>query len=126
MTEWISVEERLPEPGERVLVTNGSFVCEAYLNIINKWVRAGKQVFFMSPSSWMPLPEPPGEEVTLAAPKVDAVQVVRCKDCAVPHNKWTGCPKMNGTIMPPDGFCSYGERRADHAAQKEKPHAGTD
>ena len=41
----------------------------------------------------------------------DMVQVVRCKDCAVPHNKWTGCPKMNGTIMPPDGFCSYGERR---------------
>lgn len=45
----------------------------------------------------------------------DMVQVVRCKDCAVPHNKWTGCPKMNGTIMPPDGFCSYGERRTDHA-----------
>ena len=41
----------------------------------------------------------------------DTVQVVRCKDCSVPHNKWTGCPKMNGTIMPPDGFCSYGERR---------------
>ena len=52
--------------------------------------------------------------------------VVFCKDCAVPHNKWTGCPKMNGTIMPPDGFCSYGERRADHAAQEEKPHAGPD
>ena len=41
----------------------------------------------------------------------DSVHVVRCKDCSVPHNKWTGCPKMNGTIMPPDGFCSYGERR---------------
>jgi hypothetical protein len=42
------------------------------------------------------------------------VEVVRCKDCAVPHNKWTGCPKMNGTIMPPDGYCSYGERRSDN------------
>ena len=40
--------------------------------------------------------------------------VVRCKDCAVPHNRWTGCPKMNGTVMPPDGFCSFGERKADH------------
>lgn len=39
------------------------------------------------------------------------VAVVRCKDCAVPHNRWTGCPKMNGTVMPPDGFCSYGERK---------------
>lgn len=45
---------------------------------------------------------------------VDAVPVVRCKDCAVPHNRWTGCPKMNGTVMPPDGFCSFGERKADH------------
>ena len=44
----------------------------------------------------------------------DVVEVVRCKDCAVPHNRWTGCPKMNGTIMPPDGFCSFGERKADH------------
>ena len=49
-----------------------------------------------------------------AIPAVDAVLVVRCKDCAVPHNRWTGCPKMNGTIMPPDGFCSFGERKADH------------
>lgn len=45
--------------------------------------------------------------------KADSVSVVRCKDCAVPHNRWTGCPKMNGTVMPPDGFCSFGERRDD-------------
>ena len=50
-------------------------------------------------------------QVILKAPAVDAVPVVRCKDCAVPHNRWTGCPKMNGTVMPPDGFCSYGERK---------------
>ena len=42
---------------------------------------------------------------------VDAVPVVRCKDCDVPHNKWTGCPKMNGLIPPPEHFCSYGERK---------------
>ena len=41
----------------------------------------------------------------------DVVQVVRCKDCAVPHNRWTGCPKLNGLITPPDFYCSYGERR---------------
>lgn len=62
----------------------------------------------------------------ISCKECDRVEVVRCKDCAVPHNKWTGCPKMNGTIMPSDGFCSYGERRADYAAQEEKPHAGTD
>ena len=41
----------------------------------------------------------------------DVVQAVRCKDCAVPHNRWTGCPKLNGLITPPDFYCSYGERR---------------
>lgn len=37
------------------------------------------------------------------------IEVVRCKDCAVPHNKWTGCPKLNGLIPPPDFYCSYGK-----------------
>ena len=40
----------------------------------------------------------------------DVVQIVRCKDCAVPHNRWTGCPRLNGLVTPPDFYCSYGER----------------
>lgn len=44
------------------------------------------------------------------AETADVVQVVRCKDCAVPHNRWTGCPKLNGIVTPPDFYCSYGER----------------
>jgi uncharacterized CHY-type Zn-finger protein len=43
--------------------------------------------------------------------KADFVEVVRCKDCDVPHNKWTGCPYMNGLIPPPNHFCSYGKRK---------------
>ena len=43
--------------------------------------------------------------------KSDFVEVVRCKDCAIPHNKWTGCPKLNGLIPPPDFYCGYGERK---------------
>lgn len=45
------------------------------------------------------------------APAVDAVPVVRCRECAIPHNKYTGCPKLNGLVTPPDFYCSYGERR---------------
>ena len=48
------------------------------------------------------------------APTVDAVEVVRCKDCKhynlyrlECHNGW-----MNGWVGI-DGFCSYGERRTD-------------
>lgn len=44
-------------------------------------------------------------------PAADVVEVVRCKDCAVPHNKWLGCPKMNGLIPPPNHFCSYGVKK---------------
>ena len=48
------------------------------------------------------------------APTVDAVPVVRCKDCArcVPYkgvpicNKWRTFPEVEL-----DGFCSYGERK---------------
>ena len=44
-------------------------------------------------------------------PTADVVEVVRCSECAIPHNKWTGCPKLNGLIPPPNFFCGYGERR---------------
>lgn len=44
-------------------------------------------------------------------PTADVVEAVRCKDCAVPHNQWTGCPRLNGLVTPPDFYCSYGERR---------------
>ena len=47
------------------------------------------------------------------AEAVDVIQVVRCKDCAIPHNRWTGCPKLNGLVTPPDFYCSYGERRKE-------------
>ena len=45
----------------------------------------------------------------------DVVEVVRCKDCMVPHNQWTGCPKLNGLVTSPDFYCSYGERRKEDA-----------
>ena len=45
------------------------------------------------------------------APTVDAVPVVRCKDCTVPHNKYTGCPELNGLVTPSDFFCPFGEQK---------------
>ena len=46
-------------------------------------------------------------------PTADVVEAVRCKDCAVPHNQWTGCPQLNGLLTSPDFYCSYGERRKE-------------
>ena len=48
------------------------------------------------------------------ASSADVVEVVRCKECSVPHNKWTGCPNLNGIIPPPDFYCAKGERRKDN------------
>ena len=47
------------------------------------------------------------------APAADVAEVVRCNNCAVPHNRWTGCPRLNGLVTPPDFYCSYGERRTE-------------
>ena len=44
-------------------------------------------------------------------PVADVVEVCRCKECDVPHNKWTGCPNLNGLIPPPDFYCARGERK---------------
>lgn len=44
-------------------------------------------------------------------PTADVVEVVRCKDCDVPHNKWTGCPARNGLVPHPDFCCALGLRK---------------
>lgn len=48
--------------------------------------------------------------IVAAAPTVDAVPVVRCKEC-----KWTGadfvCYRCVMVQHKPEDFCSYGERR---------------
>jgi hypothetical protein len=52
------------------------------------------------------------------APTVDAVEVVRCKDC-VDYNKadryqYAHC-RLCGSQREEDDFCSYGERRKQNA-----------
>lgn len=52
------------------------------------------------------------------APTVDAVEVVRCKDCFWWHDFEThmDCRNPFGIDLPePDDFCSFGERRTDEA-----------
>lgn len=51
-------------------------------------------------------------------PTVDAVEVVRCRDCKFGthfgdlEDEWTNCSNLHGKpLMPFDGFCSYGERK---------------
>lgn len=53
------------------------------------------------------------------APTVDAVPVVRCKDCKY-RDGTPGQPNILCAQMHEDDFCSYGERRAE----KEPPEEG--
>ena len=57
MNNWISVKDRLPDPGERVLVSNGKMVMEAYRTIYGNWERFGTRLFCMEPIEWMPMPK---------------------------------------------------------------------
>lgn len=55
------------------------------------------------------------------APTVDAVEVVRCKDCKFgvtpygdEHDNWIECSNIHGRpLFSCNDFCSYGERRTD-------------
>ena len=72
--EWVSVYDRLPEPGERVLATDCGFVGEFYINKRGKWqrynVNCSELLMALDILYWMPLPAPPdrrppeGEEDT--------------------------------------------------------------
>ncbi len=64
--QWISVEERRPEPGVRVIATDGVFVGEAYGGMLGEWRRYDNYLCWFDVTGqevthWMPLPEAPEE-----------------------------------------------------------------
>lgn len=63
--EWVSVYDRLPEPGERVLATDCGFVGEFYINKRGKWqrynVNCSELLMALDILYWMPLPAPPAK-----------------------------------------------------------------
>ena len=64
--QWISVEERRPEPGKRVLATDGVFVGEAIFARDSRWSGYGGGILRDCIGSvvthWMPLPPVPKED----------------------------------------------------------------
>ena len=68
---WISVKDRLPEPGLRVLATDGNFVGESYISTAGNWYRYGTPWTVAwkdwskdktTVTHWMPLPDAPEVE----------------------------------------------------------------
>ena len=63
--QWISVDDRRPKPGTRVLATDGVFVGEAYRTSADTWRRydgiAMRDCIGSVVTHWMPRPEAPEE-----------------------------------------------------------------
>lgn len=61
--QWISVDDRHPKPGTRVLATDGVFVGEAYRTSADTWRRydgvAMRDCIGSVVTHWMPRPEAP-------------------------------------------------------------------
>ena len=77
--------------------------CKACIN--NKWNH------LTAPLSWA-LAEESFLERLEEAPTIDAVPVVRCKDCKHYAKSMTRCAHEEGLACPDKmDFCSYGERK---------------
>lgn len=73
MAEWISVEERLPDDGIRVIVADCDPDDDAQTQLVTlscrcpalgRWVDYGDGLNWRRVTHWMPLPEPPKIEET--------------------------------------------------------------
>jgi hypothetical protein len=70
MAEWISVNDRLPEPRKNYLVCantdQGPEVDCAFLNVHEQWIHEGEPTFchsyYFEVTHWAELPEPPKGE----------------------------------------------------------------
>lgn len=61
-TGWISVEDRLPEPNQKVLISNGDNIGHARLHSSSLYwliVASNDGVPLSDVTHWMPLPAPP-------------------------------------------------------------------
>ena len=120
-SEWIPVTERLPEAeygeSEDVLTIDSLKVMRvAYFDGGNWCFPTGEPIETVTEfpiTHWMPLPEPPKEEVQ-KIPSADMVEVVRCKDCS--HSHETNYPSdlriclTTGCFHSENHFCSDGKR----------------
>lgn len=62
---WIKCSERLPEPGLRVLATDGIFGGEAYISVAGNWYRNYGMPWTVDKATvthWMPMPDAPEVE----------------------------------------------------------------
>lgn len=55
--KWICVNDMLPEPGERVIATTGTFVGEFWRKQTGEWCRYNEVDFDVAITHWMYFPD---------------------------------------------------------------------
>ena len=129
-TQWTPVSEGLPEDGEDVLCWYEYFRYGEYNRMFQTFgigyqyfgtwsgeVSIGRDTKVLA---WMPLPEPPKMDggADHETDTVDAVPVVRCRDCKYSYEDISGRCCSHGPckdwVVLDDSFCSQGERRDDN------------
>lgn len=76
---------------------------------LQEWIRSYLSVF--KKYDWRDI-----LQIIRRQPVVDAVPVVRCKDCRFHERHEPGmvwCPNVIGSWIEENGYCSMGERRED-------------
>ena len=109
--EWVSVYDRLPEPGERVLATDCGFVGEFYINKRGKWqrynVNCSELLMALDILYWMPLPAPPGKDNNAPTKKPNEPLT-----CGLVDRH--GMPLRAGDTVAADKFFVYAVRYGSH------------
>ena len=64
MSEWISVEDRLPEDNDEVLTFSlGEVFVTRYWKLTSQWLASDARATHLAKvTHWMPLPEPPKDQ----------------------------------------------------------------
>lgn len=56
--KWRDAVNDPPQPGERVIATDGSFVGEYFLSDSGIWIRYDQCPYHLKIIGWMPMPKP--------------------------------------------------------------------
>ena len=130
--EWVSVENAVPDPGERVLATDGTFVGEAYRTSANTWYRhtgfPWRDCLQSIVTLWMPLPTADKDNHVPAKAPNEPLTLEQLREMDEPTPVWWKragfwCLCERGFIIAPNGNI-YEFEETDGIFYRHPPEGG--